>query len=691
AMAEANNTLQESTGLLVAGYDITRNAEITSRALRTVSMRIRGLEEDGSKIEGLIPKLEGQFNDLGLTLKKDDKTFKSTYEIFKDLSTVWDKMSDFKRAKLLEDIASKRNSQVVAAIIKNMDKAVKVSNDFEKSQGSAMIEHEKYMNSVASAYNRLKETLTELNMKLLKSQTIIKTLDLVTKGLENIEVLGKLSLAFTTATIAIGIFVIQNRKAIKSMETFNVVSSVGGFKKLISDIGLAIKSLLGFKVSADKATISATALNIATGALLLGIPLLAQGIGHLINKQKRMKEANEEVIASFNQNIEKHSNNIKTLKQLEEEYDNLNEKLGENKDFTKLTADEQERYNSLVSQIKQIAPEVVQGYDDKGRAIVAYKTKIEDLIEKEKELIDLENQKMISSGLDIMETTEKEIEKLEKKLDPIINDIESKQNIIKLKEEKYIGNSKYKDNKNVQETQKQDVIKLRAEIAKLQADYDITTGKIKEQKDKQNELMQAHYNTLDILGNVPDKLKEITKSYVDATFAEKGYYAAIGQFETFKSIFDSLDKAFHSSSRGEAEHYLSKVNDGLSTLNFTVEESDKFINDYISSVREVNKEIDDATEQTSNYEQELTSLNQQLEESKKLTDDNLDSIQDLGSAYEKLAKGENLSAEALLNLIQKYPEVAKYISQTNDLTLDRVFDAGGNDLPSYEITVEVAL
>lgn len=33
ALAEANNTLQQSTGLLVAGYDITRNSEIVSTAL----------------------------------------------------------------------------------------------------------------------------------------------------------------------------------------------------------------------------------------------------------------------------------------------------------------------------------------------------------------------------------------------------------------------------------------------------------------------------------------------------------------------------------------------------------------------------------------------------------------------------------------------------------------------------------
>lgn len=39
SMSEGNNSIQESMGLLVAGYDITRNAENVATALRTTSMR----------------------------------------------------------------------------------------------------------------------------------------------------------------------------------------------------------------------------------------------------------------------------------------------------------------------------------------------------------------------------------------------------------------------------------------------------------------------------------------------------------------------------------------------------------------------------------------------------------------------------------------------------------------------------
>ena len=42
AMAEANNTLAETIALESAAVQITRNAEQTGTAFRTVSMRIRG-------------------------------------------------------------------------------------------------------------------------------------------------------------------------------------------------------------------------------------------------------------------------------------------------------------------------------------------------------------------------------------------------------------------------------------------------------------------------------------------------------------------------------------------------------------------------------------------------------------------------------------------------------------------------
>ena len=70
-------------------------------------MRIRGVSEDGEDLADLLPTLEKEFAAVGLTLKKDENTFKSTYEIMKDLASVWDspQMTDMRRASILEGVA----------------------------------------------------------------------------------------------------------------------------------------------------------------------------------------------------------------------------------------------------------------------------------------------------------------------------------------------------------------------------------------------------------------------------------------------------------------------------------------------------------------------------------------------------------------------------------------------------------
>lgn len=68
------------------------------------------LEELGEETDGLASstsKLRGEL--LALTgvdiLEADNKTFKSTYEILKEISEVWSKLSDLSQANVLEKLA----------------------------------------------------------------------------------------------------------------------------------------------------------------------------------------------------------------------------------------------------------------------------------------------------------------------------------------------------------------------------------------------------------------------------------------------------------------------------------------------------------------------------------------------------------------------------------------------------------
>lgn len=107
AMMAANNSLAETIALGTGAQEVQQDAARVGTALRTVSMRIRGVSEEGEDLSDLVPTLERQFSALGLTLLEDADTFHSTYKILKDLSGVWDDITDIQRADILESVAGK--------------------------------------------------------------------------------------------------------------------------------------------------------------------------------------------------------------------------------------------------------------------------------------------------------------------------------------------------------------------------------------------------------------------------------------------------------------------------------------------------------------------------------------------------------------------------------------------------------
>ena len=113
----ANNTLQESSALVVGMNEVLQNAEKTGTILNTTALRLMGakgkLEELGEEVDENIESVTKlQTHILNLThgqvnIFNDDNTFKSTYQILKEISAIYDKLSDVEQADLLESIAGR--------------------------------------------------------------------------------------------------------------------------------------------------------------------------------------------------------------------------------------------------------------------------------------------------------------------------------------------------------------------------------------------------------------------------------------------------------------------------------------------------------------------------------------------------------------------------------------------------------
>lgn len=211
AMSEAGNTIDESIGLITAANSVVQNPESVGTAMKTLSLRIRGakveLEDAGEDVDGMANSVsELQKKLLALTGGKvnimlDENTFKNTTEILREMSTVWDDMTDVNRAAALELLGGKRQANVLAAVIKNFDMvedAIKTSAD---SAGSAMSENEKYMDSIQGHIDQFNNSIQTMWSNLIKSDYVKFFVDI---GTAITTVIDKLGLLGTTMTVILG-------------------------------------------------------------------------------------------------------------------------------------------------------------------------------------------------------------------------------------------------------------------------------------------------------------------------------------------------------------------------------------------------------------------------------------------------------------------------------------------------------
>lgn len=175
----ANNTLQESSALVVGMNEVLQNAEKTGTILNTTALRLMGakgkLEELGEEVDENIESVTKlQTHILNLThgqvnIFNDDQTFKSTYEILKEISKVYDSLSDVEAADLLESIAGKRNANGIAAVLQNFSQVEKSLVSATNAAGTASKENEKYLQSMQGRINATKAAWQALANSFMSS------------------------------------------------------------------------------------------------------------------------------------------------------------------------------------------------------------------------------------------------------------------------------------------------------------------------------------------------------------------------------------------------------------------------------------------------------------------------------------------------------------------------------------------
>lgn len=421
AMHSANNTLDETIALATAANTVVQDPEKVGTTLRTVSMYLRAAKTDaedaGESTEGMASSIsELRYELWKLTGKKvdiqlDDNTFKSTYDILKELSEVWDELSDVSQANILELVGGKRNSNVVSALLENFSVAQNALKTSQDSDGSAMAENEKVLESIQGKLNVMKATFQTLSQNLINSGLIKFFVDFLT-GIMNFingitTLLDKLWLLKNTLTVLISAFVAYKTAMMGAFVIQKLPLMLDGlvtaFKSMVSIITTAIDAWKDYaeaqavatasKKAAAKAATAHSAAMQATipviGLLIAAITVVASIVGLCNqrieeNRQKMIEEGKQAGVLAKDLDglIEKYrelgADGKLDGSDRDKAYDihqQINELLGEEVDKINLANGEYKEQLELLKDIQYHKAD-----DNKGDIKRAYKSATEDLL-----------------------------------------------------------------------------------------------------------------------------------------------------------------------------------------------------------------------------------------------------------------------------------------------------------------------
>lgn len=195
SLQAANNTLEEAVALIAAGNASVQDSAKVGTALKTISATVRSataeLEELGEYEEGVTKSSADLRNELlqltGVDIMVDAETFKSTYQIIKELAEVWDQISDVDQAVVLEDLAGKRNTNVVLSMIQNIDDLTGAYEAAGNAAGVAETANNIYLDSITGKLGQLQAASQVLSNDLLDSGLVKGAVDTGTTFLNLID------------------------------------------------------------------------------------------------------------------------------------------------------------------------------------------------------------------------------------------------------------------------------------------------------------------------------------------------------------------------------------------------------------------------------------------------------------------------------------------------------------------------
>ena len=435
SLAAANNTLNESIALVTGMNAVLQNPEVVGTALKTVSMYLRAAkteaEEAGEATDGMansVSELRAEL--LQLTHGKvdimiDDSTFKSTYQIMKELANVWDELADVDTANILELIGGKRNATAVTSLLNNFQDAEDALKSASQAAGSATAENEKYLESIAGKLDVLKAKFESFSNTFLSSGLVKGIIDIGSGILTACDYLAKFNLLLPVTIMLINLIkaakmyveVAKSSAAINALinqlvtekvatdalkVSYNELSVVqqryvaqklkeavasgqltkAEYEDIAAKIGLTTVTL-GAKGATDALNVSIKSLLLSNpvGWIILAISvlpglisLISSAVGGFKSAEEKIKELDDE-FEELSANIKGIADEYRSLKSSAEDVIPRFVELAKGVDDfgrnVSLTDEEYSEFLELNNKLAEMFPELNLGMDSNGNAMLS--------------------------------------------------------------------------------------------------------------------------------------------------------------------------------------------------------------------------------------------------------------------------------------------------------------------------------
>ena len=278
ALATMGTGLDESIALFTAGQEIMQDASQVGNALKTISMRVRGYNEETEELDESLVNITGDVIDLtktasnpkGVSLFTDETQteYKSVYTYLQEISKIYDELSAKQQQQLLEKLFGKNRASVGAAILENFSAAEKAMTTMTHSAGSAEAEMSTIAESLEYKLNALKETGTGIFQNLFKREDFGAVVDALTSILGVVDTLTEKLGLFGTIGVGVGLTAfIKNFEKLKELGKFTIALKEIG--KGATDINLVTNAVKGLSTANAAAVVSTTALSNADKVAIL--------------------------------------------------------------------------------------------------------------------------------------------------------------------------------------------------------------------------------------------------------------------------------------------------------------------------------------------------------------------------------------------------------------------------------------